>query len=313
MKFLHPSYIVFIFIIIFLSGCNQENAPHGVVATVNGEPITLHTVQTLLDSRSSALRLQSGSTFDEMRAEYGKALSTLITGALVRQELEAKALAPSENDINQAIERIISDYGQENLLEVLDEAYLRPEDWYQLMRDHLALEIFRNQVLLPGIKIEFNEAKNYYKDHKSEFTLPETVKTCFLAAEARETLVEWCKQVGKHDFVNDAVAQCVEVPLSEIPQPWNRELKSLANNTCGKIREEEGEWQAVALLEHNRPRVPELSEVYALVEKILLEPKQTAAFEQWLEKKLENSKIFIAPELQECLVLQTDVQQNMKK
>lgn len=290
------------FFCLLITACGDEKLPPGVVATVNGEPITLHSVQALLDSRSTALDLQASTSFEEMRCNYGKALGILIATALARQELAARGLAPTENDLDQAIERISSDFGDESLDKFLEEVSLRPEEWRQLMRDHLALEIFRNQILLPAIKIEFQEVRDYYQEHKDEFKLPETIRACFLAAEKRQEIVEWCASVAQRNFEGDAIAQCVEARPEEIPQPWNKELKVLKPLTCGKIYEEEGEWQTVALLERQPARVPELSEVYALVERILLEPKQAAAFERWLDAKLQTAQVMIAPELSRCFL-----------
>lgn len=295
-------YIVVLLVLTLLvQACSDSGVTPGVVARVNGAPITLHEVQTLLDSRSASLGLQTDVHFEDTRRNYGRALSMLIANTLVRQELEEKGMAPNENDLNQALERIVSDYGGESLDAFLEEAMLREEDWKQLMRNHLSLEIFRNQILLPTIKIEFSEAKDYYQAHKNDFTLPETVRACFLASESRETLVEWCADVGARDYVGDTVAQCIETRIEEIPLPWNKELKGLKPMACGKIRNEDGEWQSVALLERHSSRIPELPEVYALIEKILLEPKQSAAFDQWLEQKLKKSKIEIIPELADSL------------
>lgn len=286
---------------LLLCSCGEDRFPPGVVALVNGEPITLHSVQNLLDSRSMGSVLQSDTSFEELRSDYGRALSMLIATALVRQELEARGIAPEQRDLDQAIERISSDYGDDSLEDFLAEANLRPDDWKQLMRDHLAMEVFRNQVLLPTIKIEFQEIKNYYQEHKKDFVLPETARACFLSSLRREDIQAWCSDVKERKFLDDSVAQCVEVAISEIPQPWNRELKSLQPMSCGKIREEEGEWQSVALLERMPERAPELSEVFPLVEKILLEPRQSAAFEQWLAQKSATAKVLVAPGLIDAL------------
>lgn len=296
--------------LFFSSACSDATLPPGVVATVNGEPITLHAVQTILDSRASGLGLHSDASFEQMRGNYGRALSMLIANALVRQELEKRGLAPLEKDLDQAIERISSDYGDENLNAFLEEVSLRPADWRMLMRDHLALEVFRNQILLPAIKIDFQEVKNYYQEHKKDFLLPETARTCFLSSSSKEELQNWCKDVASHNFMEDAVAQCVEVALSEVPQPWNKELKNLHPMTCGKIHEKDGEWQSLALLERLPERISELSEVYPLVEKILLESKQSAAFDQWLEQKTASARVMMIPAMKDAFLSKTATHQD---
>lgn len=288
---------------LLLLGCGDENLPPGIIASVNDEPVKLHSLQTLLDSRSTFLNLNTDTSFDELRKNYANALGILIANTLVRQELAERGLEPTENELKQTIERIVSDMGEENLESFLEEELLNANDWKEMVKDHLALEIFRNRILLPAIKIEFSEVKGYYQQHQKEFMLPERVKACFLTSENRQEIIDWCADVPQRNYLTDSIAQCVEVKLDEIPQQWNKELKNLKPNACGKIHEEGGEWQSVALLEHQPARIPELPEVYAVVEKILIEPKQTAAFDQWLENKIKSSTILVAPDLQECFAL----------
>lgn len=300
-------------IVTFLfSACGEEKLKPGVVATVNGEPITLHSVQSLLDSRSSSMGFQSNASFEEMRADYGRALSMLIANALVRQELAERGLEASERDLDLAMERIGSDYGEGGLEKFMNETSLRIEDWRELIRDHLALEIFRNQILLPGIKIDFQEVKNYYQEHKKDFLLPETARICFLNSGRKEVLAEWCRDVKAHDFLEDGVAQCVEARMDEIPQPWKKELKALKPMSCGKLHQEDEEWQSVALIDRQPERVPDLSEVYPLVEKILLEPRQAAAFDAWLEQKIGKSRVMINPELKNYMARNPEKSQKEK-
>lgn len=296
-------HLISLSLLCLLLGCGDEKLPPGIVASVNNEPVKLHSLQTLLDSRSTFLNLNPDTSFDELRKNYANALGILIANTLVRQELAARGLEPSENEVKQTIERIVSDMGEENLESFLEEELLNANDWKAMVKDHLAVEIFRNHILLPAIKIEFSEVKEYYQQHQKDFMLPERAKACFLTADTRQKIIDWCADVSKRNYLTDDMAQCVEVRLDEVPQPWNKELKNLKPNTCGKIHEEADEWQSVALLEHQPARIPELPEVYAVVEKILIEPKQTAAFDKWLENRIKSSTILVAPELQESLAL----------
>ena len=73
---------------LLLAACLEARLPDGVVATVNGEPITLRRLQTLLDSRSPSLGAMRKPSLENMRREYGEGLGTLIIYALVRQDLQ---------------------------------------------------------------------------------------------------------------------------------------------------------------------------------------------------------------------------------
>ena len=54
---------------LLLAACLEARLPDGVVATVNGEPITLRRLQTLLDSRSPSLGAMRTPSLENMRRE----------------------------------------------------------------------------------------------------------------------------------------------------------------------------------------------------------------------------------------------------
>ena len=83
---------------LLLTACFEARLPDGVVATVNGEPITLRRLQALLDSRSPSLgTMRSNPSLEKMKHAYGEALGTLIIYALVRQDLHRLHMQSAES------------------------------------------------------------------------------------------------------------------------------------------------------------------------------------------------------------------------
>lgn len=286
-----------------ICSCENKELPAGIVATINGEPIALHTVQTLIDSRSASLGIPLRPSLGEMKKNYGVALGVLITHALVRQELAERGMDVPQREYDQMLADINTDMGENGLEDFMKESFMRMDDWHELLRDYLAMETFKNQVLLPSLKIDKSEIKNYYNLHKSEFHLPESVNVCFLTSDTKEGLQTWCANLAQHNFKSGPVVQCTDASVDEIPQAWRQDIKNLAPFTCGKIKQDGEEWQAVALVSREKSRTPSLPEVYALIENILLEQKKDTAFDQWLEHKIGTSQINVAPELQDCIAI----------
>lgn len=282
---------------LLLAACRGEALPPGTVASVNGELISLHSLQALLDSRSAALGVPPRPSVSEMRAKYRDALAILIAHALARQELEERGLAPRPEDLTEAISQIKEDYGAESLEGYLADASLREDDWRQLMRDHLALQTFTERVLLPSIRIPLPEVKAYYEEHRGELALPRSLRVCHAAAESAEALEAWCAGLGAADFVPGPLAQCVDITPGDAPDPWREDIKKLKPGACGRIIEQQGQWRVLGLVGRSQPRAPELSEIYGLIEGILLERKKTDAFNHWLERKAAASRILVNPEL----------------
>ncbi len=305
-----------------LAGCFESRLPDGVVASINGEPIRLSAVQALMDSRSSSLGIPHRPSLEAMKSRYGGALGTLIVHTLVRQDLERRGMAVTDAALEHAVDQVREDFGPGGLEQFLTASSLREADWKALMRDHLAMEVFRKRVLLPAIQVSMAEARAYYEEHKADFGLPGYLDVCFAAAPEKEALAAYCQSFtarfreqpeadAEADFAvlsgaaasdSGALAQCLEVQPDEVPPAWRKEAAALKPGTCGQPRQQDGEWRAIALAGRQKGHALELTEAYPLIEAILLEEKKSAAFGEWLEKSLGRSEILVAPELKESLL-----------
>lgn len=290
-----PLIILALFFFL-LAACETDTPPPpGTIASVNGEHISLHAVQALMDSRSASMGIAARPSVSEMQRNYGQALATLIAHTLVRQDLAERGIIVSEEDLNQAIGQIEEDFGEENLEAYLADSFLRIDEWRQLMRDHVALETFIDRVLLPSIKINLDEIRAWYEENKEDLKTPANLRVCYAMESSRQGLEAWCATVAKEDFEPGPFAQCVDALPASLPDPWKTE--KIKPGACGKFVEEAKQWRTMAVIKKNDARLPQLSEVYALGENILLEEKKLNAFDAWLKKKIASSKIVAAPGL----------------
>lgn len=317
--------------LLLLPGCFEGRLPEGVVATINGEPIHLHAVQALMDSRSAALGIPHAPSLEQMKSRYGGALRTLIVHALVRQDLDRRGLGVTDAALEHAVDQVRQDFGPDGLEQFLTASSLPEADWKALMRDYLAMETFKKRVLRPGIRISQDEARAYYAAHTADFTLPDHLDACFASAPDKETLGAYCTSFAARVEEDSRVAadikaqaeastevrtaeadspvhatlwdrpdesvQCLGVRPDEIPQPWRKEVAALKPGTCGTLRVQDGEWRTVALAARRKGRVLSLAEAYPLIEHILLSEKKGIAFQQWLEDNIARSDIRVAHEL----------------
>ncbi len=279
-----------------LTGCEQA-LPPGTVASVNGELISLHSLQTLLDSRSGAPGIQSRASVAELQQNYRDTLAILIAHTLVRQELAARGMEVGERELNEAIRRLKEDFGEESLSGFLAEASLREDEWRQLMRDHLALKTFTERILEPSISISLEEIRSFYEEHKNEFELPPSALICYATADNRNALEAWCRSLAAGDFEPEPLGHCLEAPLADIPEPWQREIRTRKTRGCGKIMEQENQWRVAGVIDKYNARLPGLAEIFPFVENAIFEQKKLAAFEQWLEGKIATAHILGAPAL----------------
>ena len=293
-------FLVINLLLFFLAGCFENSLPPGVIARINGEDIQLRSLQTLLDSRSASRGVARQASVEEMKANYARALGTLIAHTLVRQELENRGISLNEADYAEFMAALKKEYEPENLEEFMAAASIPTDDWEKLVQDYHAMEIFRNKVLQPGIKIELEEIKHYYNLHKKNFDLPATFDICLATSESREKIDAWCSQKGKTANGQNVFFQCMDIPDSDLSELL-KDVKNLEPGKCVSIKEEHGLWQALLPLKKNAPFTVSPTEAYALIERILLAEKQNEVFEKWLESRISQSSIQVVPALNDAL------------
>ena len=285
---------------LLLAACFEARLPDGVVATVNGEPITLRRLQTLLDSRSPSLGAMRTPSLENMRREYGEGLGTLIIYALVRQDLQRLQMAVSPSALEAAVNEVKNDYGGgDGLDKFLAEESLDPVEWRALLLDHLSMLAFEKKVLATGIRISLAELRDYYQTHEDDFQMPETLRVCLVSAESRKDVEGFCAVFpgGMSEARKKVQLQCLNVRAGDLPQSWQKAAVALKAGQCAPPRQEEGLWRGLALVEKRPPTQMNLAETYPIVENILREQKMSEAFEGWLEKALAASKIKVAKDI----------------
>lgn len=294
-----------LFCCFLLEACLESRLPEGVVATVNGEPIRLRSVQALLDSRSAALGTLQSPSLESMKGQYGEALGTLIIHALARQELQRLQIPVGDAALEQSVAVVREDYGSDGLARFLADESLDPNDWQALMRDHLTMIAFEKRVLLPGVRVGLPEVRAYYQEHLEDFHLPETLEVCFAAADRREALDSFCSAfpAGRSATRAGLLVQCLDIAAEELPQSWRKEAASLKAGACSAARRENEAWQAIGLVQRHKARTLGIVDAYPLIEGILRDRKKLAAFERWLKHTLARSTIQVTPFLKDALLL----------
>ena len=288
---------------LLLGGCLEGRLPEGVVATVNGDPIYLRTVQALLDGRSATLDTMQRPSLENMKRQYGDALGTLIIYTLVNQELRTLQIPVTDSAVESAVAHVRADYGgEEELARFLAEESLDVNEWRLLMRDHLAVQSFEKRVLLPGIRISLDNVRGYYKEHEAEFNLPETLDICLISAADRQGVDSFCasfSSVGpvREEQAGEVLLQCVEADAAQLPKESQKGLERLSPGQCLPPRQEGDRWLGLALVRRNAAHVMSVAEAYPLIENILREREKEAAFERWLAAALSRSRVRVNPDL----------------
>lgn len=290
-----------------LSGCWESPLPEGVVATVNGEPIHIRTVQAYMDGNAPGLGTgNQPPDLPQLRRDYGAALADLIIRMLAVQDLRRRGLDTIEERAQALEEEIRDDYGPEAFDRYLIEESVDPAEWRRLLRGLVALQLLEETVLEPELRVSREEVLAYYKEHEATFRLPARYRLCLASATSSEALQVWRDTFAKGGENADGVSvRCTELPVKEALS-WGRELRNLDPGESTRLRpDENGGFVSIGLRARLEAETLPPAAVYALAERELRQQKRGPAFDDWLEDVLPQSQIAVSPLLLKDILIQS--------
>lgn len=296
---------IFLFCLVFiLLGCSDDSDNMGIVARVNGQPIYLSQLEFQHDQVQADAAGAYVPSVDKLRSEYGDILTDLIVQELVVQELSRQDLAVTDHEMLKAEEAVRADYPEGAFDQMLVEEYIDLKSWRRQLQYHLAMKKFYHQVLRPQIKIDYKEAEKYYRDHISDFYLPENFRILVVRGPSRD-LVEKAieKFLNDHDQVNLATAfgevETREVVVRErrLSAAWRNAVSGLEPGQSSGILTDRFGFEALVLLERTQAKVLAPTQAYPLVEEALLENKLRKAFDAWLKESIASVQVSVSEHL----------------
>jgi len=295
-----------VFLALLLSGCSSDSDDLGIVARINGAPIYLTQLEFQYDQFQADTVGAYVPSVEKLRNEYGEILSDLIVQELVLQELESRDIGVTDEEVQKAENQVRADYPEGAFEKVLVEEYIDLKAWRRQLKYYLAQKKFFSQVLRPQIKIDYKEAEKYYRDHISDFYLPESMRVLVVRGPSRELVVKAvAKYLKDHDQIGLTTAfgevETREVVVREgrMSAAWRNALGKLKTGQASDVLTDRFGFEALVLLERSDAKVLPPTQAYPLVEKALLQKKLQTAFHQWLSAALEKADIKVSEHLLE--------------
>lgn len=281
-----------------LSACGEEPLPRGVVAQVNGQPISLRTLETLLDTRTAGLGAFEKPSLDSLRKKYGAALSTLIVQVLVVQELERLGAPVADAAVQEVENAIRQDYAENEFEDNLRENAIDLTVWRELLRYRQGMRQFMEQVLRPILAVPLADVEAYYALNKDKFLAPRMLTLSHVVG-ATATSLETARAKGLASLNDNTTASVYRLRIrrDSIPPAWQKSMRSLKVGEYTSVRAVDGRFEMLLLEEDSPEKKLDIVEAYPYIEQILLEERLDEAFQRWLEKKLQEAEIRVSVHL----------------
>jgi len=288
---------------LVLAGCNRHGQDDaGVVARVNGRPITLDMVEFQYDLEHFEALTGRMPSVSALRGAYGEILGQLIAQELVSQELAKRGQDVTDEELKNAEARIRADYPGDSFQKMLADEYIDLDMWRRRLRYSCALEKFQRLVLRPSIHLDYREVEAYYRAHQDAFRLPERVRLLVVMATDRALTGS---VLAAHARTPAAAALMAAYPGAEVREvtiardllvpAWAEALRDAdAASGKGVIVPNRLGFEGLLLLERLPARDLDIAQVYPRVEAALVDERLQQAFELWLAKAVDASVIRVS-------------------
>jgi peptidyl-prolyl cis-trans isomerase SurA len=142
-----------------------------IVASVDGEPITLYELNTFIKEKSAQV--------PGMRAVSDKdALQALITEKLVQKEIVARGIRIRDEDVDHYIDRIKQQnhIDDDQLREALKQQGLDYDRYRQQIREEIEKVQLINKEIRGKVTVSPEDVTRYYEAHKQDYGRPGLIK-----------------------------------------------------------------------------------------------------------------------------------------
>ncbi|MDQ7832455.1 MAG: peptidyl-prolyl cis-trans isomerase [Desulfovibrionaceae bacterium] len=301
-----PRYLRFLILfsaVALLWACDRNAEPPGVVATVNGRPLTLGQLEFDHDLRGVGLVAMENPTVEGLRRDYGRIMAELIIRELMLEEL-ARIGSPVTDETVARLEKVIrADYPPEVFDRMLFEESIDPHKWRESLRTRAVMDAFADLVLKDRARVEVQEAADYYKEHVAEFRRPAQTTFLLVRGPDKKLVEEALRQrdsgraFPREPSLDEASIQEAHLPKEAIPESWRALLAKLQPGQASPVIQERHEAMALVLVGETPTHTLDPAAAYPLVEQALAEKKRNAAFDAWLAGAVAAADIRISAHL----------------
>lgn len=285
-------------------GCARDSEEAGVVARVNGRPITLSQLEFMSDMMQMQQLADFNPSLEQLREDHGLALADLIVQQLVAQELEKRGLEVTEEELLQAEEAVRADYPEGSFEEILIEEYIDLQAWREQLKARLAMEKFHNLVLRPRVRLDYQEAEKFYRDNIQDFFLPPRISVVLITGPSQDLVRKATEAYQAGEEPGEVAARLSQVSVRHVklredrlPAAWKEALKGTDKNGVSPVWAEKNIVHRIIVLEEMDGRLLDPSQAYPLVETVLIERKLAEEFGVWLEQALASASIRVSVHL----------------
>ncbi|GAB7078462.1 hypothetical protein JCM14635_01350 [Megalodesulfovibrio paquesii] len=289
---------------LLLAACSMDTKPEGVVAEVNGQPITVKELEAAYDLVSLGWGGQPAVTVSALREQYGEVLGQMVVQTVIEQELARRGAEVTQDELNKAEALVRMDYPPGEFERMLLEEYIDLAVWRRLLKANLALDKFMRKVLRAEVRLDPAEVMAYYKANQEKFIQAAQVRVVHVTGPGRTQVRDAALAYVKNPQPAAIQAVLPKVFLQEmtmqenrLPKIWVEDLAAAPLLTPTVVRANQAGFESLILLERLPAKKLDAGQGAPHAERLLLEERLDTAFQDWLAAAVSQADIKVSAHL----------------
>ncbi|MDO8526389.1 MAG: peptidyl-prolyl cis-trans isomerase [Deltaproteobacteria bacterium] len=296
---------------VLLIGAACTPKPHSpVLATVNGEKITLEDFQKSMDATRWKFGSELGLSAERLKQLKTSAVESLLKDQLLLQEANRRGIEVSSSEVDKSVAQFKGYYSREEDFEkMLELKVMTSKDFREQRKKELRIKRLIDVVIAEQLSLTDEEIQKYYESHLSEFKHGEQVRARQIATDSREKaealrkmLVDGTsfEEVAKKYSLSPDRMQGGNLGWFErgvMPGDFERVCFRLKPGELSAVIKSPYGYHLFEVLETRGAGQLPLDEVRESIRKKFLEINGREAFQKWYEALRAGAKIEVKTEL----------------
>ncbi len=289
------------FMLLLIAGCYEKPMPDNVIALVNDKTIALSVVRSLQETNLTDFNDNGKPSLTKIRKQYGNTLAKVILYEVILQELDNYGLGIGPEQVDAYEQDVRSAYPPDEFEKFITENAIDIDGWRTLLRYQLAMETFKNSVLLKRYVPDVDEVKQFYTKHKQSFNLPKSYNFQVALSEDKAQLVNI---TSLDSLIQRKELEQYNINMQEqsIPRPWLPIIRALNENECTDILEQGDGFTRMCLVKKNAYKNLSITEAYVYIEKQLAEEHADELLDKWIEQNIQRFQISVSKHLMNDMI-----------
>jgi parvulin-like peptidyl-prolyl isomerase len=300
-------------VILFLSSCLDNNLTAGAIADdmvvliINDEEINAKQFVKVLTAQKKIFRVKN---FEKLKEEElvwikTKVLDEIIVNILIAQEINKENISVNQDVLESELKKAREGYIDGEFEKALGLEGVSVADWEGYLKKKLMINELIHQRVNSKVLVSDKELHDYYDKNHQDFHKKRQVKALHIMVESEEKIREIQKKLRSKQKTFPALA--FEYSLGpegaqggdlgyfeagQMPEDFDDVFKLKINKVSGIMRTPYG-FHLFKVVDIIKERKMDFEESKSSVKKILLQHLQDEAFQKWIVKLRQDSKIEI--------------------